>query len=134
MCPEAPPAPNLWPLWCGYWAMETGSLGGGQVRTIPLAQGRGGRRLCLRCPGHSGGDAPREREARQPGVGPGVGGTAPLWASVFSPEVGASWSQGQLLKGRPIQKTAAKSAGWDASSVTAPGPCWGALGGPGFPR
>lgn len=133
MCPEAPPAPNLWPLWCGCWAVETGSLGGGRVRTIPLAQGRGGRRLCLRCPGHSGGDTPREREARQPGVGPGVGGTAPLWASVFSPEWGASRSQGQLLKGWPIQKAEAKSVQVGTRRQSPPGALLGGSGGSWLP-
>lgn len=126
MCPEAPPAPNPWPPRCGCWAVETGSLSGGRVRTIPLAQGRGGRRLCLRCPGQSAGDAPREREAARGGTR--RGGTVPPWASVFSPEVGASQSQGHLLKGWPVQKTAAKSV-QVGKSQSLPGAWRGRTGG-----
>ena len=126
MCPEARPAPNPWPPRCGCWAVETGSLSGGRVRTIPLAQGRGGRRLCLRCPGQSAGDAPREREAARGGTR--RGGTVPPWASVFSSEVGASQSQGHLLKGWPVQKTAAKSV-QVGKSQSLPGAWRGRTGG-----
>lgn len=52
---------------------------------------------------------PEGKEAQQPWVRPGVGGTSPLWASVLSPEGRARRSRGRLPKGWPLQKTAARS-------------------------
>lgn len=97
MCPEAPLAFDPRPPGCGFQAVETrGSQwwSGEDQATGPGPGTAAQPQLVTDAPG----GAPREKEARQP-----------LWASVLSPEGRARRSQGRLPKGRPLQKTAARS-------------------------
>lgn len=108
MCPEAPLAFDPRPPGCGFQAVETrgSQWWSGEDQATGLGPGPAAQpQLVTDAPG----GAPREKEARQPRVRPGVGGASPLWASVLSPEGRARRSQGCLPKGRPLQKTAARS-------------------------